>query len=500
MVSEQFHNVQETVPVSPSDITDRAAGSGAEAETRQTLPERIGPYHIEGELSRGGMGVVYVAVDSRLHRHVAIKMLPEHVAHDAQALGRLRTEARLLASLSHPNIATIYSLENTDGFQFFTLELIKGDTLAKLIAGGGVPLGKLLNLFRQVAEALQFAHESGVVHCDLKPANVLVDSRETAKVLDFGIARAVGRGPRCEGEKHAIVGTPGYMSPEQLAGRIPDERTDIWAFGCMLYEALAGRKAFVGDTYDAVLTATIREEPAWDALPEELADSVREIVVGCLEKNPARRLMGMSRVVEVLDMVASSLRFRDADDLLSRVLSRSLKRGDKVPHFELTGMNGERLSSNELLARGPLVISFYRGAWCPVCTDELKAFQERLDQIDSLGGSMVAVSPQLEPHNESVRQEHGLTYHVLTDPGNEVAKAYGVAFELPEDLRTFHRTLGLDLKQFNGDDSWVLPIPATFVVGQDGTVQYSATSPDPTVRPDPDLVVRALRELVGGEG
>ncbi|MHC4079070.1 MAG: protein kinase domain-containing protein [Planctomycetota bacterium] len=498
MDSEKFHNVQETVPVGPSDIADRTAGSGAEAKSQRTLPKRIGPYHIEGELSRGGMGVVYVAVDSRLDRRVAIKMLPEHVAHDALALGRLKTEARLLASLSHPNIATIFSLENTDGFQFFTLELITGITFAKLIAGRDVGLGKLLNLFRQVAEALQFAHASGVIHCDLKPANVLVDSREIAKILDFGIARAVGRGPRSEGEAHAIVGTPGYMSPEQVAGRVPDEGTDIWAFGCMLYEALTGRRPFVGDTHDAVLTATIREQPDWDALPEQLADSVRDIVVGCLEKNPARRLTEMSRVAEVLDMSAASLRFHDADDLLSRALTRSLKRGDQAPHFELTGMSGERLSSRELLARGPLVISFYRGAWCPVCTDELKAFQERLDQIDSLGGSMVAVSPQLEQHNES--QEHGLTYHVLTDPGNEVAKAYGVAFELPEDLRTFHRTLGLDLKQFNGDDSWVLPIPATFVVGQDGTVQYSATSPDPTVRPDPDLVVRALRELGGSEG
>ena len=203
----------------------------------------------------------------------------------------------------------------------------------------------------------------------------------------------------------------------------------------------------------------------------------------------------MSGAIEVLDLAAASLRYQEADTA-SRVLTPTLEKGDKAPDFELETMGGKTFSSKELLVEGPVIICFYRGAWCPACNDELQAFQQLLDEIDALGATMVAISPQLEHHNNSVRQDRGLTYHVLSDPGNEIAKAYGVAFELPPDLRMFQRSLGLDLKEFNGDDSWVLPIAATFVVGQDGTIAYSAISPDPTVRPDPALAVQAVRELM----
>jgi len=499
MVPENSQDIEETVPVDPTAATKAVAGPLA-------VPEQIGPYHIEGELSRGGMGVVYVGMDSRLHRRVAIKMLPEHFADDPGALGRLENEARLLASLNHPSIATIYSLECVDGYRFFTLELIRGETLAGLIARGDVPPGRFLSLFYGIAGALQYAHESGVIHCDLKPANVLVDSRDTPKILDFGIARAVGGGARSEGPRSqsaetgasgksepALFGTPGYMSPEQIAGRAPDARSDIWALGCMLYEALTGRRPFRGETRLHVLSATIREEPDWSALPP-LPPRLRETLTRCLEKNPARRLAELSSFVEILDEAATSLRYQEADPA-SRVLTHTLGKGDTAPHFELGAPGGEVLRSRELLAKGPLVVIFYRGVWCPVCTDELRDFQRRLSEIDALGGTLVAISPQLEHHNHSIRQEQGITYHVLSDPGNEIAKAFGVAFELPPDLRMLQRSLGLDLQQFNGDDSWVLPMPATFVVGQDGAIVYAATSPDPTMRPDPALAVRALRQL-----
>lgn len=484
MVPEN-EDARETVPVNPLVEAERVGDS-------RRIPEHIGPYHIEGELSRGGMGVVYVARDSRLRRRVAIKMLPEHIADDPQALARLENEARLLASLNHPNIATIYSLEHVDDFRFFTLELIKGETLAQFIARGDVAVGRFLSLFQLIAEGLKFAHESGVIHCDLKPANILIDSRETPKILDFGIAQAVGGSPQTTDAEQALFGTPGFMSPEQIAGRAPDERSDIWAFGCMLYEAVTGRKAFTGSTPMDLLNSTIRDAPDWSAFPEELPDDVRDIVVRCLHKNPARRLSELSGAIEVLDIASVSLRYRAADPA-SRVLTHTLGKGDKAPQFEVGDF-----SSKRLLARGPLLITFYRGAWCPACTDELRAFQQRLGEIDALGARMVAISPQLEHHNDSIRQEQGITYHVLSDPGNEIAKAYGVAFELPPDLRALQRTLGLDLKEFNGDDSWVLPIPATFVVDQDGTIAYAATSPDPTLRPDPTIAVQALRELVSG--
>ncbi len=461
-----------------------------------TVPNQLGPYHIEGELGRGGMGVVYVGLDARLDRRVAIKMLPERVARDPQALTDLENEAKLLASLNHPNIATIYSLENIDGFRFFTLELITGDTLAKLIPQKKLSVAKVLHLFRQIAQGLGAAHESGVIHCDLKPANVLVAARETPKILDFGIARAMGRGPKATG-KYRSAGTPGYMSPEQIAGRNPDERSDIWAFGCVLYESLTGQRAFSGNTTKEVWTATIREKVDPDALPPNLPGSVRDIVLRCLEKDPGRRLADISDAVGVLDGAAMSFRWQEADDALAETVNCTLKEGDKAAPFELVSSAGERVRLQDMLSQGPLVLSFYRGRWCPVCTQELVSFQERLGDIASRGGNLVAISPQMPQHNKGIQEERGLAYQLLSDPGNQVAKAYGVAFALPNDLRNFHRNLGLDLKEFNGDDSWILPLPATFVIDRGGTIRYSATSPDPTTRPDPRRAVQVLAAIGG---
>ncbi len=478
---------QKTVQMSRAD---RLAAKLDLGDAR-TVPPKLGPYCIERELGRGGMGVVYAALDTRLHRRVAIKMLPDGLTNDQHASDKLENEARLLASLNHPNIATIYSLENIDGFRFFTLELIVGERLTDLT---GRSLAVTLNVFRQIAGALSVAHDTGVIHCDLKPANILVAARETPKILDFGIARAVGRGPTSAKDDIGPSGTPGYMSPEQILGRPPDHRVDIWAFGCLLHEVLTGSRAFSGETMDEVLTATLNDAP--DLLPASLPEKVRDLVARCLEKDPSRRLDSMSGAARVLEGAASSFRWRQAHEV-GETLRGALDVGDQAVDFELRSGDGDKISSAKLLAKGALVISFYRGRWCPDCTSELVSFQRLHDEIASLGATMIAISPQLEEHNKSIAKEQDLTYHLLSDPGNEVARSYGVALALPRDLREFHRNLGLDLEHFNGDDSWVLPIPATFVVGADGVVHYSATSPDPTRRPDPQLAIQALRKLRG---
>lgn len=456
------------------------------------IPDRIGPYRVESEAGRGGMGIVYVARDTRLDRRVAIKMLPENLADDPRALAWLEHEAKLLASLNHPGIATIHSLENVDGFRFFTLEWIDGESLEELVHDVDLSVAARLDLLRQVAAALCLSHRNGIVHCDLKPANILVSQRDTAKILDFGIGRALDHG--CSGDlRHATAGTPGYMSPELLSGHDPDERADTWAFGCLMYEVLTGRKAFPGTTLDEVMDSTLHDEVDLDALPSALPGSVRQLLLHCLEKNPADRLADMSEASSVLEPASISMRWQQADGALARVLARTLAEDEKAPHFELENASGDAISSQSLLAKGPLVLNFFRGNWCPVCVEELSSYERRLGEIAALGASMVAISPQLQHHNLRIGQAQGLGYHLLSDPGNEVAEAFGVAFELPADLRSFHRMLGLDLKRFNGDDSWILPIPATFVVSQDGTIHYAATSPDPTVRTDPDRAVEALR-------
>lgn len=487
-------DLQATRSWTPPGSVDEPAADPAKAGKRPVV-EQLGPYRIEGQLGRGGMGVVYVGLDSRLDRRVAIKMLPEDVSHDGPALSYLENEARVLASLNHPNIATIYSLENVDGLRFFTLELIHGETLATLIPARAASPGKTLHIFRQIAEGLAFAHENSVIHCDLKPANIVVGPRETAKILDFGLARALRSAPGAEPQTRTLSGTPGYMSPEQIERRVPDEKTDSWAFGCLLAEALTGHKMFTGDSMEQVFTATRTRAPDLSGLPDNLPRPVRDLIVQCLEKDHARRLGSVAPAVEILDGAAMSLRWLESDDAMSGVLARTLGPGDGAVPFELQATDGALVRSNELLRKGPLVICFYRGRWCPVCTAELAYFQQRLADFVSLGASVVAISPQMGAHNEGLKQEQELAYDLLSDPGNQVAKAYGVAFGLPEDLRRFHRSLGLDLKAFNGDDSWVLPIPATFVVRPDGKIHYAVTSPDPTVRPNLDRALEALRKL-----
>ena len=222
---------------------------------------RLGPYEITAQIGVGGMGEVWCATDTNLGRQVAIKILPDAFAHDPERLARFEREAKTLASLNHPNIAQIYGLEKTDGIRALVMELVEGPTLADRIAQGPIPIDEALPIAKQIAEALEAAHEQGIIHRDLKPANVKVRDDGTVKVLDFGLAKIIEGEPRSSSslsmsptittpamtQAGLILGTAAYMSPEQAKGRLADKRSDVWAFGCVLYEMLTGRRVFEGD-------------------------------------------------------------------------------------------------------------------------------------------------------------------------------------------------------------------------------------------------------------
>ncbi|MEN0020936.1 MAG: protein kinase, partial [Planctomycetota bacterium] len=270
---------------------------------------RIGPYPIQGELGRGGMGVVYLAKDTRLNRDVAVKLLPDVFAEHADRAARFEREARLLATLNHPNIAAIYGLEEDGGHRFIVMEYIPGETLGDRIRNGPMPVDDALSVHAQIAEGLEAAHEKGVIHRDLKPGNVKITPDGVVKVLDFGLAKSSGpdaeekefnapTGSLDNTQEGMILGTAGYMSPEQSRGRPLDKRTDVWSFGCVLYESLVGHPPFYADTVSDTIALILRTEPDWTALPADTPPRVVELLKRCFQKDPKRRLrdLGDARI------------------------------------------------------------------------------------------------------------------------------------------------------------------------------------------------------------
>ena len=270
---------------------------------------RIGAYEVSAQIGVDGMGEVYRATDTKLGRDVAIKVLPESFATDPERLARFEREARTLAALNHPNIAAIYGLEDSGDTKALVMELVPGSTLADRIAQGVVPVEEALPVAKQIAEALEAAHEQGIIHRDLKPANVKVRQDGTVKVLDFGLAKALepaGASPSTSQsptittpamtQAGMILGTAAYMSPEQARGRNVDTRTDIWAFGCVLFEMLTGRRAFAVEDVAETIGAVIHKEPAWERLPSDLSPTFRPYLQRCLEKDPRQRVQATGDV------------------------------------------------------------------------------------------------------------------------------------------------------------------------------------------------------------
>jgi len=279
---------------------------------------RLGPYEIESVLGAGGMGEVYRARDTRLKRDVAIKILPAVFAQDPDRIARLQHEAEVLATLNHPNIAAVYGFEESAAATGIVLELVDGPTLADRLVHGSLPLDECLAIAKQIADALDAAHDKNIVHRDLKPANIKVTTGGKVKVLDFGLAKladselprgsSVSMSPTLAVQATSaglILGTAGYMSPEQARGRAVDRRTDIWSFGCVLYEMLTGRPAFAtGETVTDALAAILSREPEWSALPARLPEAIRRLLRRCLEKDPDRRLHHMADAgLDIVDAI-----------------------------------------------------------------------------------------------------------------------------------------------------------------------------------------------------
>ena len=267
----------------------------------------LGPYKVTAKIGEGGLGEVYRARDTKLDRDVALKVLPQAFTEDPDRLARFEREAKVLASLNHPNIAAIHGLEEADGIRALVLELVEGPTLADRIKRGPIPLDEALPIAKQIAEALEAAHEAGVIHRDLKPANIKVRDDGTVKVLDFGLAKAFDTRPEGNPSESptltatattmgVILGTAAYMSPEQARGKPVDKRADIWAFGCVLYEMLTGQMAFHGEDVSLTLASVMKSDLNMTRLPHDVPPTVRTVLRRCLEKDPKERVHDIADV------------------------------------------------------------------------------------------------------------------------------------------------------------------------------------------------------------
>jgi serine/threonine protein kinase/Tol biopolymer transport system component len=287
----------------------------------------VGPYRIDSLLGVGGMGEVYRARDSKLNRDVAIKILPSAFATDLDRLARFKREAQVLASLNHPNIAAIYGFDDSGAVHALVLELVEGPTLADRIARGPLPIDEALKIAKQIAEALEAAHEQGIIHRDLKPANIKVRDDDTVKVLDFGLAKAietagsmsasVSMSPTITSpamtQAGIILGTAAYMSPEQARGKPVDRRADIWAFGCVVFEMLTGRRAFEAEDVSLTLAEVMKSDPEWSDLPPSVSPSLKTVLRRCLAKDPRQRIRDVGDIRLALDGAFDTTSERVAD-------------------------------------------------------------------------------------------------------------------------------------------------------------------------------------------
>jgi serine/threonine-protein kinase len=324
---QRIHNLKRIGVLFTRLTQAQAEDFGDTAEGGSLTGQKLGNFDVIREIGRGGMGRVYLAQDSKLERSVAIKGIPPELARDAQARARFQREARLLASLSHPNIAVIHELiEQDPDSSFLVLEYIPGQTLTERIAHKPLELEEVLTIGRQIAEALQGAYEQGVIHRDLKPGNVKITPEGLVKVLDFGLAKASSPHKSSTDisitQPGRIVGTPAYMSPEQARGHSIDHRTDIWSFGCVIYEMLTGQLPFEGGTATDTVARILEREPDWRVLPKKTPANIRVMLRRCLEKNPQQRLQHIGDAVieinETLNVPATAAPLTGAEAGYSR--------------------------------------------------------------------------------------------------------------------------------------------------------------------------------------
>src|SRR5580704_6228532 len=289
---------------------------------------KLDRYEIQSPLGAGGMGEVYRATDTKLGRDVALKVLPAEMAQDPERLGRFRREAKTLAQLDHPNIVTIYSVEESNGVHFLTMQLVEGQPLDRLICAGGLPLDQIIEIASALGDALAAAHEKGIVHRDLKPANVMVSNEGRVKVLDFGLAKDIRAANLSDAtmtsdsrtQVGVVMGTPAYMSPEQTSGRALDHRTDIFSLGVLLHEMATGRRPFEGSSSAELVSAILRDTPpsVTDIRPD-LPNDLARIIRRCLEKDPRHRLQTARDVSnEIRDLARADARSAPASTSSAR--------------------------------------------------------------------------------------------------------------------------------------------------------------------------------------
>jgi serine/threonine-protein kinase len=402
---------------------------------------RFGPYEIGSPIGRGGMGEVYRARDTRLNRDVAIKVLPDAFAADPDRLARFEREAQLLAALNHPRIATIYGLEEKAGVSALAMELVEGPTLAERLVSGPIEVPETLALARDIAEALEYAHERGIVHRDLKPANVKLTSEGSVKILDFGLAKALdvttsgtnlANSPTVSmggTQAGVLLGTAAYMSPEQARGQPVDRRTDIWSFGCVVYEMLSGCQPFPGATLTDVLAAIVAREPDWDRLPADLSPRVGNLLRRCLRKDARDRLrdIGDARI-EIDDIqlapntpaTSTPKRSRPPIAWLAPALTGLVMgglavwavlgsgRGTTLPQGGLTRLHAELPDKTTLsLGRGSAVALSPDGStlvFVAVGSSQPQLFTRALDRFNStpLPGTEGATNPFFSPDGKWV--------------------------------------------------------------------------------------------------
>jgi serine/threonine protein kinase len=382
---------------------------------------RLGTYEVTSHIGSGGMGEVYQARDTKLGRDVAIKVLPEAFAHDPERLSRFQREARLLASLNHPNIATIHGLEDSNGTSYLVMELVPGETLDRRIKrDGAVPVEESLTIAKQIAEALEYAHDHGVIHRDLKPANVKLTPEGNIKVLDFGLAKAfagdaasedIGNSPtlsKAATMQGVILGTAAYMSPEQARGKTVDKRTDICAFGAVLYELLTGKQAFSGEDVAEILAAVVMKEPAFDALPPNTPASIRVLLQRCLRKDKRHRLADATGLrIEIEDAIAAPTRpieqplrllMRLDVDLGPDVSLRSVAGADEIispDGTRIVYVSQGRLFTRRLDQPNTTELAGTQGAYAPFFSPDGQWVgffaQEKLKKISVEGGAAITL-------------------------------------------------------------------------------------------------------------
>ncbi len=453
---------------------------------------RLGPYEILSPLGAGGMGEVYRARDGKLGRDVAIKTLPEAFTRDAERLARFEREAKVLAALNHPNIAAIYGLEQSGETRFLVLELVPGQTLSEKLAAGPLPAEEALGLSRQIAEAIEAAHEQGIVHRDLKPANIKVTPAGKVKVLDFGLAKAfaaekasgqdVSHSPTVTSggtQQGVILGTASYMSPEQARGKPVDRRTDIWSFGCVLYEMLTGRKAFEGETVSDVMAAVLTREPDWSAIPASIPSRVRDLLRRCLRSNPERRLH---------DIADARLEIEDAGaEPVSGLASEATRRGAPPLALLATAVGSAALAALAifLLTRhasvpGPTQIVRLARITPPTAHSEWPSW--------SPDGSLLAYASDRSGNFEIYvrRGESGQDVDVTNDAGQDLQPAFSpdggaIAFVSTRASKTglikIGGTLSRDTRTYGGD-LWVVPSLGGAAQRLASDANYPAWRPD----------------------